>query len=1127
MIQLPKPVKILTAALLSLVLFILVLISLIRSPIVLKRILPPIQQKIAQDFNVKTKITGLSIDPFARIALEGVEAEWTDPTLGQAKIELGRMLVRFSFWELLKRNLQVSEVELVSPHINAVLTLPAQSKQTPPTNPLPLIRQLILNPPAQVNLNSLSVLDLNLDAELRQGKMSTKIKLTGVNAFADLELNDKKLHAGVKLKLANGQESSEEATRLLFESKNSSPSVPFVHLDGVLRTEIKSELELSFQDSSAPYFSLSETNAEVLAQKLQLTAKLEKAGTAQVSLKEFKVSNTSLSQIRFDLASLFELEKLSGEQFQAQVAEKALELVKNFSGTLSSSVTLTDLGAQLRLPSNGMDATVRVSSEIPLKLMLNPKEIVFNTRGKSFSVRLDELVLKGTAFKALSESVKLEHLRGFKIDTPVDVKMIPPSLKSLKKPLQGARLAELEFEPQLQWGQPTEKFLSAKVSVKQSPVGQLALQLGSDVILKERLLKLVPSLKPVYDSFGQLQLRAEISSVVATQWKDLQDAADVVLAGVRQVGVNYKVDLQQLTSPVKDSPTGFQLPGGLKIQGRVDLPDPAKLKEIKATTNVDWAGAPLLKNQITVSNLPRRLVALGETEIAALLRLRKITPLAAQMGLLGGTNIAAQWKISLPHEAETILRAKIPQPKMLNADFEVDATLQFSEKPVLPLFDKNMLQIAGPLKAKVKGGLKRGDVKVSIDYALPKVGVTSLAMVDALAGQLNAQSRVDLAGGVELGVQASVGQLTPAKSFGLPEEVDPYLKDISAQMSLRSDVKSRVDIRSGTVTTGKDKFKVDFRGGSDLKATNSRLEGQLAVKPPKVFRYGIRAQDKVALDGSLQVGWELTQRDQKSLRLRGEASLENFSAQHKLGGLKNANGKVPFQQDLELPNFKSLKWSYLIQDNPFKRVDASKFVPLMTDDSMLVIDELNALEKKFGPLRGRFSLKQNMLTIDRLDADLFEGVLAGQGFVDIQPSRLVAGLQGRVTKINTALLAANPQKAPPGTLSARLATVVDLSKALVEGRVDVTEIGKNQLLAMMDLLDPTGADALLNKARLALSVGYPTYVGLQMAQGFLDLEVGLGGVISQQFKIPNLPLSPIINAKTQDLVKTLREVPIQ
>jgi hypothetical protein len=598
-------------------------------------------------------------------------------------------------------------------------------------------------------------------------------------------------------------------------------------------------------------------------------------------------------------------------------------------------------------------------------------------------------------------------------------------------------------------------------------------------------------------------------------------------AGINKIALKYDVKIDQTTMPPKKSPTALNFEGGLKIYGHVEAPQPLLLKELKAETQIDWAGLPLLKNSLLLKNTPRRLTVSGLTDVSALLRLRKITPLAEQLGMLGGTQIQAKWTAVLPHDAPTILKARIPLPPQLIANADVEAQIRFAEKPVMPLFEKNFLQIRGPLAAKVRAGLNRGAVNLNVSYDLPQAGLAALAVVDALKGNLNVRTKMDLSSGVDVELQALVGALSPAKSFGLPEEVLPYLKDIDARLSIQSDIKNRVDLKQGQVVTGRDKLKVSFKGGSDLKATNSRFEGRLSIRPPNVFKYGIRAQDKVTLDGVIQTGWELTQKEQKSLRLRGQAILENFSAQHQLGGLRNVSGQIPFQQDLELPNFKSLKWSYLIQDNPFKRVDASKFVPLLSDDSMLVVEELNALDKKFGPLRGRFSLKQNMLTIDRLDADIFEGVLAGQGFVDIQPSRLIAGLQGRITKLNTALLSAKPEKAKPAPLSARLAMVVDLSKALVEGRADVTEIGKNQLLAMMDLLDPAGADALLNKARLALSVGYPTYVGLQMQQGFLDLDVGLGGLIPQRFVIPNLPLTPIINAKTQDLVKTIREVPIQ
>jgi hypothetical protein len=105
--------------------------------------------------------------------------------------------------------------------------------------------------------------------------------------------------------------------------------------------------------------------------------------------------------------------------------------------------------------------------------------------------------------------------------------------------------------------------------------------------------------------------------------------------------------------------------------------------------------------------------------------------------------------------------------------------------------------------------------------------------------------------------------------------------------------------------------------------------------------------------------------------------------------------------------------------------------------------------------------------------------------------------------------------------------MLDLSRSLIEGRADVTEIGKNQLLAFIDVLDPDGVDSLLNKARLGLGVGYPRYVGLMMQNGFLDMNVALGGVVEQNVEIKNLPLSPIVNAKTQDIVKMMREVPIQ
>jgi hypothetical protein len=1107
----------------------LAVIVMIRSPFVMSRILPPIQAKIERDFNLKTKITSLSIDPFARLELQGIDAEFQKSGLGKAKLNIESVLVRFSFWELLKKKLVVTEIDVVRPSVEADFVLPKSAEtKDPPSNPLPLLRQLVTHPPASVNLSSVDVRNLKLNVRLRQGEMQTFVRLQDLSLSSELNLADAALSAGINVRIPvseNGGKSSSAA--LIAELKGLSPEIPSIYFEANPELTFATKLQLSFRDPAMPFLQLSESNVIVSGERIQLTSKLKKAGLAEIKLQKFKLDNRLPAEILIDLATVFDLEKASGEEFERRIVTKVLETVKTFSLSGGTELVAGQLEAQIRLPAEGIDAAAVLDAAVPLKFNISPKEYSLLTDSKPFVLNLRKINLKGSAFKAIVASLKPELLNGLKIDVPLRLRLAAPTLADLKKPLTGIRLSELKISPRITWGTPSELLLSADLNASQSSSGVLTLGIKNDLNIGAQLMNFVPALKAVQESLGYLQVSTGLDSVVSTRWSDLQAASDKPSAGLQKIGVKYDVKINQTALPPKKSPTALNFEGGLGIRGNVEVQQPLELKELKADTSVDWAGRPLLKNSLVVKNMPRRLTVSGITDAAALLRLRKITPLADQLGMLGGAQIKAKWNAALPHSSSSVLTAILPPLRLLAANADVDAQIQFAEKPVKPLFDNNYLQIRGPLLAKAAIALNRGNVNLDLTYDLPHAGVAALAVADGLKGTVKVKTKIDLSDGAAVDLNALVGNLSPAKSFGIPDEVLPYLKDIDARLSVRSDIKSRVDLKQGEVVTGGDKLKVSLKGGTDLKVTNSRFEGQLAVKPPKVFRYGIRAQDKVTLDGVVRAGWELTQKDQKSLRLRGHAVLDNFSAQHQLGGLRNASGQIPFQQDLELPNLKSLKWSYLIQDNPFKRVDASKFVPLLSEDSMLVVSELNALEKKFGPLRGRFSLKQNMLTVDRLDADLFEGVLAGQGFVDIQPSRLTAGLQGRVTKLNAALLSAKPEKAGNAPLSARLAMVVDLSKALIEGRVDVTEIGKNQLLAMIDVLDPSGGDAMLNKARLALSAGYPTYVGMQMQQGFLNLDVGLGGLITQRFAVSNLPLTPIVNAKTQDLVKTVREVPIQ
>lgn len=1124
----PRPLKYLLWGALGVVTFFFLLLAIVRSQFVLSRVLPPIQSKIEHDFHVKAKITSLSIDPFARVALEGVQAEWNDPTLGQVKIDLNSLLLRFSFWPLFDRKLKISEIELDSPRITADLNLPrASTVPKSPENPLPMLKNLMLNPPASLNLNAFSVRNSLIDLRLKQGDLKSHLHIDNLNFFADILFEKRRFESQVKVTLGDERVNSKIPGLFQIEAAGLSPELPFVQFQTMPSLQFESTAELSFEDDSKPQFKLDNVIFDLSGEKVQFLAKILKGGTAQIECQSLKLSKKVSRPLRFDLSSLFKLSGLSGDEFERQMSGQVVDLIKQFDTAVAANLSAKRINGHFNLPAQGVDAALVADFDVPVQFDIASQSIEISSHQKPLALNIEQFVLKGPTFRALNDNIKLSTLFGSRLQVPFSVTITRPSLKNLKKPLDGIRFLVLEARPQLTWSSSDERLLDAKLTLNQSDSGEWNLSIANDLYFKERLLKLVPAMRPVHDSLGFLKLNSDLKVKLNTVWRDLQILSETRAAGVRNVTLDYKLNLNQLSDPPQNSSTALRVPGGLQVSGQLIVRQPMTLPEVKSATQVNWAEKPLLKNQLTLRNLPKRLMVEGETEVAALLRLMSVTPLAAQLGMLGGSQINAKWNLILNHQAESILKASLSPLSLLNVDFGVEAKVDVVEKPVLPLFEKNFLRLTRPVKASIKAALQRGLVDVRMGYNLPKTELSSLAAIERLSGDLRARTSLDLKSGINLDVKANLAALNPAKDLSLPAEVIPYLKDISTHIALRSDIKNRVDITTGTVETGKDKFKMSFRGGTDIKASNSRFDGQLTVSPPKVFRFGIRAQDNVAMDGSIQVGWELTQKEQKAIRLRGRAGLNGFALQHALGGFKNATGQIPFEQDLELPNLKSLRWSYLIQENPFQRVDTTKFSPLLNEESTLVIEEFNALNRSFGPFRGRFSLKQNMLTIDRLDADLFDGVLTGQGFVDVHPARLLAGLQGRVTKLNSALLSLKKEKQSSAPLSARLALVAELSKALVEGRVDVTEIGKNQLLALIDVLDPSGADPLLNKARLALAVGYPTYVGIQMQQGFMDLDVQLGGLISQQIKIPHLPLTPIINAKTQDLVKTIREVPIR
>lgn len=1071
-------IKFALGAVAAVVLLLVGLRAALRSNAVMSRILPPVQSVLKTDFNIDSKIGELSIDLLGRVSLKQLEARWQDPQLGYAELAVDAVSLRFSLFQLIRRRLQVASVELRSPKVSLKLNIqPSMPEESTPQNPLPLIRSLIENPPVAFQVDRIAVERAQLDVQLLETQNELNFKAQDLNLNASLQSEKGMINAEFNM-------SVDSDTQVMANQSNLSVALRGF-LGGLRKTELQSKLklqanvavELNFVDPAMPQFVIHTMGLDSNFEFLSLNADLGKKGAVSVTSKELQAGLSLPAKVSLSLQKIFELEKNSALEFNTLIGDGIYQTLGLIELKIKQNLNWKYLrfGAQIVNPDLGME--LESQAGVSALVTISDKEIAISSQESPLSFTLTKIAAKTPALDKVKDILQLNRIHFLQFRTPFSLNFSKPSFAILDAPLQGMRATELAFSPILFVNEKANPVLKSEVKVHHEDTGVITISADSQLNLQEELHAPLPIL-----SLG--------------------------LPKEKQLMIDHNLDLK-VESSLKDLEQLFALSGA----------------ELSTWLAVDKTRVADI--QLNAANRKKLLLSSGKVQLSIPLKLREVSPLLKDLSRLGGFSVNALWDFKLPHSHSSALDLDFSKAKMLKPVLKLKSQVQFTEKPTVPLFDQQVLHMKSPVDLTSLVSLDSGLLKLNAEYALPEIGTSSLAVLKGIEGKAKVVTEFPFKSLIQLKVDAAVRELNPDKSLQLPQETLPYLKNIKTTVSAKVNLKGAADVEAVDLSTGGDLLYLKAQGGSDLNVENSRFSGNIDVKLPPKYRYGIRATDQVAFKGRVRADWEATQKALKTLRLRGTLSLDEFSVRHSLAEVEKIKGSVPFEQMLETQELKSLKWSYLIEDNPFKRVDTSKFTPLTVQDSLVTIDRVAALGRKFGPIRARVSLKQNMLNVDKLDADIFEGVLAGQAYVDIQPSKFSTGIQGRITKLNTSLLSSSDRKLPPAPLSARLSLMVDLSRSLIEGRTDVTEIGKNQLLAFIDVLDPEGTDALLNKARLGLGVGYPRYVGLLMQNGYLDMNVALGGVIEQSIEIKNLPLSPIVNAKTQDIVKVMREVPIQ
>lgn len=311
-------------------------------------------------------------------------------------------------------------------------------------------------------------------------------------------------------------------------------------------------------------------------------------------------------------------------------------------------------------------------------------------------------------------------------------------------------------------------------------------------------------------------------------------------------------------------------------------------------------------------------------------------------------------------------------------------------------------------------------------------------------------------------------------------------------------------------------------GELQLDGQAADLQGALHFSP----RAGL-ADQLVALEGSgqLRLPWSLISQDQQLFSLQAQLEFDQLSLQLGDWALEDLHGHIPLDQELRLQADQRLAFAYLLTPEPFQRVDFQQVEPFLGQRPQVRFTQLRSPHlPPIGPLQARMPIQQNLLRLQDFSLGLLGGQLAGHLYLDTRPGAWRLGLLSRIAQVDLRPLLPNTQHQGQAPISARTAIELDLAQRLLQGRIDVTDITRTQLLQLLELIDPDYQEDQINTARSALRLAHPQRVTLVMRYGLLDMDLQLS-LFNEPLRLRGLPLTGLIERFAEDALALPDQLP--
>ncbi len=1106
------------AALLGcLLLFFGAVIAVVRSPQVQKRLLTSLE-KPAAEAGITYKFQQFSFDLFGDVYLKGVELRLDRPPLVQGQLALDEVKISYAFWPLLQQKLIVRELELTSLRGELRLNLPPSEPEPESTFGPKEALALLAHPPLTIETPLIGMSIEQLSLALVKGTQESLVELSQADLKAQLAWQKDKL---------SGQMQAKIPFRLTWSEREQSKA-------SELRAGGTWELNADWQ-------------AERGEQDFEWNLEVE---PFRLGLSEFSAKLPGPQDIQGKRMTWEQSLKVKRQGTLREAPESWTDLLLPMSGKLSQSLAFADfqlssakgtLSAQDFAHNLGLEFEGDNASDLWKQMQANfeiglaSKRLTYQEAGPKAPWSL-QLTIDGNGElnKGVGQAkltTNFAELKGPQLQRALAFEnVLDLSLNVEQKTLKLTGNQRLDQKDLSHWSldmsQPKDKTILAQLSL--------------DLVQSSLLQGLHPGVKSIKDlGFPSLagQVKAELESPV--EWSQFkgEDAQKLTITSyfqlaskpsrrpegaVRWASLNLKGSgkLQDQTAKLslESALDAFSLPDmkeSLLLKDQIALQaklGPTLDGQVTQTLSLD--GVDFWTHSLNWTDRPETFELQGKGQVTWNDKALKFNPKLLDFKEMGTLPIALEHRLTMKHAYASL--------KEVPAGFDplqqkLDGLVQFKLAPAPKaqpyswsqelLFDARLLAAKGEGDATIRFLAPQLRIKDQADIHELKWG--NMMHWPSLAAPMVFTNKTVV----------DVKDIEPLGKLAQQPQLKELLKKL--QLIVHADVLPQQGLRLHKFYAGLQHPLLQIHADGGLsKPGEGAFDARIEAVMPNQEKLGIKGKGRFFMPVQLKLYAA------RKLSLEAQPSFEHLSLDWGQLQLRDLDGRMILSEELTLDEKGRIGFLYLESQNPFVRVDFDEVEPYLPEANHISMKSLSYKHLNVGPLVQSVEVRQNLVRMNQLKLDGLGGSVLGRFYFDVHPSRLQAGFLGRFSEIHPELLkepARQEAQRKSEVLTGRLAVNFEVAKRLAVGRVDLTRLGRAQLLSLFDVLDPDFQDEQLASARKALLVAYPQALNLEMQQGLMDMTLELGGAAATTLKIRSLPLSSLIQAYAGDALQNLEK----